>query len=98
MADLPGTGFELVEMHKLYACLDRLLEHKRAFFDHLTTRWKDLFNLKFEVLLYDLTNTSFESDPPFADDDKRKYGYSKRQAVGLCPGGHCADCPVVVEW
>jgi transposase len=43
----------------------------------LTRRWKDLFNAKFEVLLYDLTSTYFESDPPFRGDDKRKYGYSR---------------------
>jgi transposase len=77
MADLLGAGFELVEIHKLYACLDRLLEHKRALLDHLTRRWQDLFNAKFEVLLYDLTSTYFESDPPFPDNDKRKHGYSR---------------------
>ena len=77
MADLLGAGFELVEIHKLYECLDRLLEHKRALFDHLTQRWKDLFNAKFDVLLYDLTSTYFESNPPFPEDDKRKHGYSR---------------------
>lgn len=77
MADLLGAGFELVEIHKLYACLDRLIAQKRALFDHLTHRWKDLFNAKFDILLYDLTSTYFESDPPFPEDDKRKYGYSR---------------------
>jgi Transposase DDE domain len=77
MADLLGAGFELVEIHKLYGCLDRLIEHKGALFDHLTRRWKDLFNAKFEVLLYDLTSTYFESDPPFPEGDKRQYGYSR---------------------
>jgi transposase len=77
MADLLGAGFELVEIHKLYECLDRLLEHKRALFDHLTQRWQDLFNAKFDVLLFDLTSTYFESDPPFPEGDKRKYGYSR---------------------
>ena len=77
MADLLGSGFELAEIHKLYACLDRLLVHKRTLFDHLTRRWQDLFNAKFDVLLYDLTSTYFESDPPFPDDDKRKHGYSR---------------------
>jgi hypothetical protein len=77
MADLLGAGFELVEIHKLYECLDRLLDHKRALFDHLTQRWEDLFNAKFDILLYDLTSTYFESNPPFADDDKRKHGYSR---------------------
>jgi transposase len=77
MADLLGVGFELAEIHKLYECLDRLMEHKRALFDHLTQRWKDLFNAKFDVLLYDLTSTYFESDPPFGEGDKRKFGYSR---------------------
>jgi len=77
MADLLGASFELAEIHKLYECLDRLIEHKHALFDHLTKRWKDLFNAKFDVLLYDLTSTYFESDPSFPEDDKRKHGYSR---------------------
>jgi hypothetical protein len=77
MGDLLGAGFELAEIHKLYRCLDRLMVHKRALFDHLTQRWKDLFNTKFDVLLYDLTSTYFESDPPFPEEDKRKHGYSR---------------------
>ncbi len=77
MGDLLGAGFELAEIHKLYECLDRLMVHKRALFDHLTQRWKDLFNTKFDVLLYDLTSTYFESDPPFVEGDKRKHGYSR---------------------
>ena len=77
MADLLGAGFELAEIHKLYQCLDRLMVHKGGLFDHLTQRWKDLFNTKFDVLLYDLTSTYFESDPPFPEGDKRKYGYSR---------------------
>jgi transposase len=77
MGDLLGAGFELAEIHKLYQCLDRLMVHKRALFDHLRQRWKDLFNTRFDVLLYDLTSTYFESDPPFPEGDKRKYGYSR---------------------
>jgi hypothetical protein len=77
MGDLLGAGFELAEIHKLYQCLDRLMVHKRVLFDHLRQRWKDLFNTKFDVLLYDLTSTYFESDPPFPEGDKRKHGYSR---------------------
>jgi len=43
----------------------------------LTSRWRDLFNLSFEILLYDLTSTYFESDPPEDDNDKRRFGYSR---------------------
>ena len=77
MADLLGADQELAEIHKLYECHERLLDHKRDLFTHLTGRWKDLFNAKFEVLLYDLTSTYFESDPPFPQEDKRRYGYSR---------------------
>lgn len=52
-------------------------KHRPAFFRHLRARWEDLFGVKFEVLLYDLTSTYFESDPPFAEGDKRQYGYSR---------------------
>ena len=58
------AGFALAEPHKLYACHDRLLEHKQGLFDHLTRRWRDLFNASFEVLLYDLTSTYFEAEAP----------------------------------
>lgn len=77
MADLLGGDFGLAEQHKLYECHDRLLEHKEALFTHLQGRWKDLFNASFEVLLYDLTSTYFESSPPFPPGDKRRYGYSR---------------------
>ena len=77
MADLLGADFRLAESHRLYDCHDLLLKHKEALFTHLSERWKDLFNAKFDVLLYDLTSTYFESDPPFGEDDKRKFGYSR---------------------
>jgi transposase len=64
-----------------------LLLHKQAVFDHLVGRWRDLFNASFDVLLYDLTSTYFESDPPFAEGDKRRYGYSR---------DHRGDCVQVV--
>jgi Transposase DDE domain len=77
LPDLLGAGEELVEIHKLYRCLDQVLPHKRALFAHLTARWRDLFNCTYEVLLYDLTSTYFESDPPDDPTDKRRFGYSR---------------------
>jgi hypothetical protein len=37
-----GADYGLVEIHALYRCLDKLLEHKTALFDHLRQRWQDL--------------------------------------------------------
>jgi hypothetical protein len=77
MGDLLGADYGLVEIHALYRCLDKLVEHKAALFDHLRQRWQDLFGAGFEVLLYDLTSTYFESPQPDDEDDKRRYGYSR---------------------
>ena len=77
LADLLGGDFGLAEAHKLYACHDLLLAAKQALFSHLVDRWRDLFNARFDVLLYDLTSTYFESDPPQDEADKRRFGYSR---------------------
>jgi transposase len=77
MGDLLGEDYALVEKNALYRCLDKVLEHKRALFGHLSERWRDLFAAKFDVLLYDLTSTYFESDPPKHPRDKRRFGYSR---------------------
>lgn len=88
MADLLGADFGLADTHKLYACHDLVLAHKDALFSHLVGRWRDLFNVSFDVLLYDLTSTYFEinaADIP--EGDKRRHGYSRDKRP---------DCPQVV--
>jgi transposase len=77
MGDLLNEDFSLAQKDNLYRCLDKLLKHRDALVGHLRSRWEDLFGVKFEVLLYDLTSTYFESDPPFPEGDKRRYGYSR---------------------
>jgi hypothetical protein len=59
MGDLLGADYALVEKNALYRCLDKVLPHKSALFNHLTQRWHDLFGARLEVLLYDLTSTYF---------------------------------------
>ena len=97
LGDLLGADFGLGSKDNLYRCLDRLLEHKRELFTHLRQRWSDLFGAQFEVLLYDLTSTYFESDPPWDPADKRRFGYSRDKrsdcvqvvlAVVLTPEGY----------
>lgn len=75
MGDLLGENIALVQPNNLYRCLDKLTAHKQAMFTFLCERWQDLFQADFEVLLYDLTSTYFECDPP--DEGKRKFGYSR---------------------
>jgi hypothetical protein len=75
LGDLLGEDEGVAQDDTLYRCLDKLLASKKPFFSYLRGRWQDLFGVGFEVLLYDLTSTYFESDPPQAG--KRKFGYSR---------------------
>jgi transposase len=43
--------------------------------------------VNFDVLLYDLTRTYSEADPPFREGDKRRHGYSR---------DHRGDCVQVI--
>jgi transposase len=77
MAELMQTDFAVAEKDRLYRCLDRLLEHKAALFQHLRERWQDLFQAQFDVLLYDLTSTYIEGRGE--EIPKAQYGYSRDQ-------------------
>jgi len=72
MADLLDSDFALAEKNTLYRCLDLLVEHKEDLFKFLKRRWGELFGAKFDVLLYDLTSTYFETDV------ERGYGHANR--------------------
>ena len=77
MADLLESDFGLAEKNTLYRCLDRLVEHKDELFKFLKRRWGELFAATFDVLLYDLTSTYFETDEDRGPEDLRQYGYSR---------------------
>jgi transposase len=77
MGDLLESDFALAEKNTLYRCLDRLVEHKDELFKFLLRRWGELFGARFDVLLYDLTSTYFETDEDRGPDDLRQYGYSR---------------------
>lgn len=77
MADLLESDFALAEKNTLYRCLDKLVEHKEALNKFLVRRWGELFGAKFDVLLYDLTSTYFETDEDRGPHDLRQYGYSR---------------------
>ena len=85
MGDLLGSGFAVAEKDRLYRCLDRIVEHKAALFDHLRQRWQELFQARFEVLLYDLTSTYLEGEG--GEIPKARHGYSR---------DHRFDCRQVV--
>jgi len=60
LEDLLGVAVEQVHTDRLYAGLDALLPHKEAIEAHLKQRLGDLFDLTYDLLLYDVTSTYFE--------------------------------------
>ena len=62
LEDLLGVAPQKVHTDRLYTGLDRLLPHKEAIEKHLRERLGELFELKCDLLLYDITSTYFEGD------------------------------------
>jgi len=77
MGDLLGEDYSLAQKDKPYRCLDLLLKHRDELFHFLKEQWSNLFGAKYDVLLYDLTSTYFESDPPPGSGSKKRFGYSR---------------------
>jgi transposase len=57
---LLGINPAKVNDDRLYRALDKLLPHKDALQKHLKNRLGELFDLKYDLLLYDVTSTYFE--------------------------------------
>lgn len=60
LEDLLGVPLEKINDVRLYRGLDALLPHKDALCQHLLSRYRDWFGVRFEFLLYDVTSTYFE--------------------------------------
>lgn len=75
LEDLLGVSVEKVHTDRLYAGLDQLLPHKEAIEQHLKQRLGDLFDLEYDLLLYDITSTYFEGE--CLRNPMAKRGYSR---------------------
>jgi hypothetical protein len=74
LEDLLGVRTEEIYDERLYRALDRLLPHKEAIEKHLVKRLGELFELDYDLLLYDVTSTYFEG---IADPAIAQRGYSR---------------------
>ncbi len=75
LSDLLGVPAEKVNDDRLYRALDQLLPHKAAIEKHLKTRLGELFQLEYDLLLYDVTSTYFAG--PAEGNSEAKRGYSR---------------------
>lgn len=76
LPELLGVPVHKVDDNRLYRGLDQLLPHKAALEQHLKKRLGELFDLEYDLLLYDVTSTYFEGQANFPLAQR---GYSRDQ-------------------
>jgi len=77
LEDLLGLPADKINDDRLYRALDRLLPHKEALERHLKEKIGTLFNLEYDLMLYDVTSTYIEGIG--ADNEQMLHGYSRDQ-------------------
>jgi len=75
LAEILGVPAAKINDDRLYRALDRLLPHKRALEKHLKDKLGEIFQLDYDLLLYDVTSTYFEGEA--AGNPQAQRGYSR---------------------
>jgi len=78
LSDLLGVPDEKVNEDRLYRALDILLPHKKALEQLLKEKLGELFDLDYDLLLYDITSTYFEGQAEGNPQAQRGYSRDHR--------------------
>ena len=78
LPDLLGVAADRVDDNRLYRTLDRLLPHKEQLEVHLKNRMGELFDLEYDLLMYDITSTYFEGQAEANPLAQRGYSRDNR--------------------
>ncbi len=93
MPELLGIPSEKVYDERLYRALDKLLPHKKALEKHLKDRLGSVFDLEYDLLLYDVTSTYFEGQCQGNPMAQRGYSRDKRSdCKQICIGLVVSKC------
>jgi transposase len=84
LADLLGIPANKIYDNRLYRALDHLLPHKEQLQKHLKERLGELFQITYDLILYDVTSTYFEGEA--AANPQAQRGHSR---------DHRSDCKQV---
>jgi transposase len=76
--DLMGVPADRVNPDRLYRAHDHLLEHKDDIEKHLKERYTTLFDVQYDLLLYDVTSTYFEGEAKRNPQAKRGHSRDHR--------------------
>jgi transposase len=88
LADLLGIASNRINENRLYRALDKVLPHKEELEKHLKEKAGSLFELDYDLFLYDVTSTYFEGEAAGTPLAKRGYsrdhrGDCKQVCIGL---------------
>jgi transposase len=87
LEDLLSAPPEMIHTDRLYAGLDHLLGCKESIEKHLKQRLGDLFDVKYDLLLYDVTSTYFEGQCRSNPMAQRGYSRDSRpDCLQICIG------------
>src|SRR3990167_6192091 len=99
LADILGIAEDKINQNRLYRGLDKMLPLKAALEAHLKKQWEGLFDIQYDLLLYDVTSAYFEGR--MNGNPQAQRGYSrdhrpdcKQVCIGLvvtkegCPLGY----------
>jgi len=87
LEDLLGVAPTKVHTDRLYEALDQLLPHKEAIESHLKQRLGELFDVTYDLLLYDITSTYFEGQCKRNPMARRGYSRDNRpDCLQVCIG------------
>jgi len=78
LGDILGVPVDRVNDDRLYRALDELLPHKEALEQQLKARLGELFDLDYDLLLYDVTSTYFEGQASANPQAKRGHSRDHR--------------------
>ncbi len=93
MPELLGIPADKINQQRLYRALDKLLPHKEALEKHLKNRLGSLFNLEYDLLLYDVTSTYFEGECEANPMAQRGYSRDNRSdCKQVCIGLVVSKC------
>jgi transposase len=79
LPDLLGIPAGKINDDRLYRALDRLLPHKAKLEVFLKERLGELFDLKYDILMYDVTSTYFEGEAKANPQARRGYSRDHRR-------------------
>ncbi len=78
IGDLLGVPADKVNDDRLYRALDALVPHKSGLEQHLKEKLGELFEIEYDLLLYDVTSTYFEGECKRNPEARRGYSRDHR--------------------